>query len=114
MTGKQINTKFSGTWHICEMEQWDADYFNMEVQAYIEIDKDNTGHFQFGLVSGEIDGEICKYGTTDRFEFTFEGNDECDSASGSGWFELKDKNTIEGRIKFHMGEVSTFVAKQSK
>jgi hypothetical protein len=24
--------------HIKEMENWDEDYFNMEVQAYIEID----------------------------------------------------------------------------
>lgn len=26
---------FTGTWHIYEMEAWDEDYFNMEVQAYI-------------------------------------------------------------------------------
>lgn len=43
------NTEFVGTWHIYEMETWDEDYFNMEVQAYIEIDSRNLGHFQFGL-----------------------------------------------------------------
>ena len=26
---------FTGTWHIYEMEAWDEDYFNMDVQAYI-------------------------------------------------------------------------------
>ena len=31
-------TKFTGTWHIYEMSMWDEDYFNMEVQAYIQID----------------------------------------------------------------------------
>lgn len=25
-----------GTWHITDMENWDEDYFNMEVQAYIK------------------------------------------------------------------------------
>ncbi|MGA1826569.1 MAG: hypothetical protein ACMUIP_18095 [bacterium] len=49
---------FIGTWHIYEMEQWDEDYFNMEVQAYIDISSNNRGNFQFGLVSGEIDGKI--------------------------------------------------------
>lgn len=32
-----IPMKYTGTWHIYEMEQWDESYFNMEVQAYIEI-----------------------------------------------------------------------------
>jgi hypothetical protein len=25
---------YAGTWHILEMEMWDEDYFNMEVQAF--------------------------------------------------------------------------------
>jgi hypothetical protein len=31
--------KFERIWNITEMENWDEDYFNMEVQAYIEIYK---------------------------------------------------------------------------
>ncbi len=31
---------FVGTWHIYEMDMWDEDYFNMETQAYIEIQQD--------------------------------------------------------------------------
>jgi hypothetical protein len=30
----------------------------METQAYIEIAPNNLGDFQFGLVSGSLDGEI--------------------------------------------------------
>lgn len=47
---------FIGTWHIYDMEMWDEDYFNMETQAYVEISPDNLGNFQFGLVSGYLDG----------------------------------------------------------
>jgi len=36
-----------GTWHIYEMELWDEDYFNMDVQAYIEVRSD----FHFVLPS---------------------------------------------------------------
>lgn len=106
--------KFTGVWHIHEMEEWDEDYFNMEVQAYIKIDKKGLGEFQFGLVSGQMDGEIVKDGVEERFEFTFEGNDENDPASGSGWLRLKDKNNLEGRIKFHLGDSSRFLAKRAK
>jgi hypothetical protein len=98
--------QFQGKWHICEMEMWDEDYFNMEVQAFIEIEENDTGNFQFGLVAGWLDGER----SGNRLEFTWDGNDECDEAQGSGWIELKDENTLEGKIKIHHGDSSTFEA----
>ncbi len=106
--------KYEGTWHIYEMEMWDEDYFNMEVQAYGRIDSEGLGEFQFGLVSGQIDGEIVDDSTDERFEFTWDGNDECDPALGGGCFRLKDKNSIEGRIKTHMGDSSAFSARRAK
>lgn len=106
--------KFAGTWHISEMEGWDEDYFNMEVQAYIKVDASGLGDFQFGLVSGQLHGEVVKDEGKERFEFSWEGNDECDPASGSGWFRLKDRNTIEGRIRLHLGDSSQFLAKRAK
>lgn len=104
---------FTGLWHIYKMEIWDEDYFNMEVQAYIKINSRNRGNFQFGLVSGEIDGKIINSGDKNRFEFTWEGNDECDPASGSGWFQIKEKDIIQGEFKIHNGDNSTFLAKRT-
>ncbi len=49
---------YTGTWHILEMEMWDEDYFNMEVQAFIHIGPNRMGNFQFGLVPGALDGEV--------------------------------------------------------
>lgn len=105
---------FTGTWHIYEMEAWDEDYFNMDVQAYITIEPNNRGCFQFGLVSGDMDGRIVDYAEGKRLEFTWEGNDECDPASGSGWIKLKEKDTLEGEFRFHMGDSSTFLARRAK
>ncbi len=83
--------KFEGTWNIFEMEMWDEGYFNMEVQAYISINSRGNGDFQFGLVSGYIDGEVISQdGKTEILDFTWEGNDENDPESGSGWIKLKD------------------------
>ena len=89
-----MSTGFVGKWHIYEMEMWGAGYFNMEVQAYIEIDSNYVGDFQFGLVSGQLDGEVVGSRRGERFEFTWDGNDEMDPASGSGWIELKDDKDI--------------------
>lgn len=111
---KRDNTDFVGIWHIYEMEMWDEDYFNMEVQAYIEIKSNNMGDFQFGLVSGEIDGKVFDYPVEKRFEFTFEGYDECDPVSGSGWIKIREKDVIEGEFRFHLGDYSTFLARRAQ
>jgi len=104
--------KYIGKWRITEMEQWDSDYLDMEVEAYIDIDANCSGGFQFGLVSGQIDGELVKDRGEERLEFTWDGNDECDPASGSGWLRLKSKDFLEGRIKFHQGDSSDLIAKR--
>jgi hypothetical protein len=88
----------TGTWHIYEMEQWDEDYFNMDVQAYIKIELSNSECFQFGLVYGDVYGRIVDYADEKRFEFTWERNDECDPASGSGWVRIKEKDVLEGEF----------------
>ena len=101
---------FVGTWHIDEMSEWDEDYFNMEVQAFIEIQANSFGEFQFGLVSGGIDGYLENIGEKERFAFTWEGCDEMDEASGGGWLELESSDKINGQIAFHQGDRSTFKA----
>lgn len=98
-----------GTWHITEMGEWDEDYFNMEVQAYISINQNGEGEFQFGLVSGNIDGKFNKK----RLNFSFDAVDEMDEVNGRGWLDLVDENTITGEFNFHQGDDSTFTAKRA-
>ncbi len=105
---------FLGKYHIYEMELWDEDYFNMVTQAYIEIKKNNTGSFQFGLVRGYLDGEEVNTGSRSRFEFTWEGDDEGTPMSGSGWLESSNEDNLFGRIKIHLGDSSDFRAKRVK
>ncbi|MEO6860239.1 MAG: hypothetical protein ABI180_01640 [Microcoleus sp.] len=104
--------QYQGKWRITEMDEWDSDYLDMEVEAYIEIEESGSGEFQFGLVFGQIDGGVVKNREDQPFEFTWEGNDECDEASGSGWLKLNDKNSLEGVIKIHQGDSSGLVAKR--
>jgi hypothetical protein len=102
--------KYEGIWHITQMDMWDEDYINMEVQAFIQIGSNGIGNFHFGLVSGDMDGKVVNTGNAERFDFTWEGNDENDPASGSGWLKLPGPEKLKGRIKFHHGDSSEFVA----
>lgn len=101
---------FVGTWHIDVMSEWDEDYFNMDVQAFIEIQSNSSGEFQFGLVSGSLDGYIENIRGKERLSFSWEGCDEMDEASGSGWLELESSDKIQGMIAFHHGDRSTLKA----
>jgi len=105
---------FAGRWHIFEMEGWDEDYFNMDVQAYIDIKRDDLGTFQFGLVQGEMDGKVVDHPDGKRFEFTWEGNDECTPVSGSGWVRLRGEDLLVGEFRIHLCDDSTFSAKRAE
>lgn len=76
---------FTGKWRIVEMEVWDQDYVDMEVPGYIRIGSDGTGRFQFGLVSGDIDGRVEQCGNAPRFDFSWSGQEENDPVCGRGW-----------------------------
>ena len=104
---------FAGIWHIYEMEQWDEGYFNMEVQAYIEVYPNGLGEFQFGLVSGGLNGDLEQNSEQTHFTFTWEGQDEMDEASGSGWLKLGENAEIEGFFRLHSGDDSHFKAKKT-
>jgi hypothetical protein len=100
-----------GVWNIIGMENWDEDYYNMENQAYIEFKKDHRGSFQFGLVRGNFNGEVYQYkNREERFEFTWEGNDESEEVFGFGWVKRESLGRLEGEFRIHQGESSKFQA----
>jgi hypothetical protein len=103
---------FIGRWRITQMSEWDNDYVNEEVQAFIKIEKSGNGEFQFGLVQGSMSGDFKKEHEGIIYDFTWDGNDECDSANGDGWMKILSDGTAEGEIRFHMGENSKFLAKK--
>lgn len=71
------------------------------------------GNFQFGLVSGYLDGYVEEESGTRRFAFTWEGQDEMDPVTGSGWMRPKAKDEVEGVIKPHLGDRSKFEASRA-
>ena len=100
---------FYGHWRIVEMEMWDQDFIDAEVQGYFHFDDDDGGEFQFGYVHGYMDCRWTTKNGKDFVEFSFEGNDEMDPTSGRG-FATIEKNVLDGRLFFHEGDESGFKA----
>lgn len=110
---KNDKNNFVGKWRIVKMDAWDTEYIDMEVPAFLDVKSNGSGSFQFGLVQGEIDGEMAKHLSGKRFEFTWEGEDEGEPMSGSGWLEVKNTHEAIGAIRIHRGDVSGFVARKT-
>ena len=75
---------FAGKWRIAEMEVWDQEYVDTEAPGFVRIGSNGTGRFQFGQVSGDIDGRVEQCGKAPRFEFSWFGQDENDLVCGRG------------------------------
>lgn len=100
---------FVGRWRIDSMEAWDRDAFELLGPAYFTFEKDGLGMLRFIAVEGQMD---CRFGSRDGkalVEFSWDGHDEADPASGRGWAVLEG-HVLTGRIYFHLGDDSAFTA----
>jgi hypothetical protein len=83
---------------------WDKEDLDLTETAYILFDG-NAGNFHFLCVDGHMDIEY----TGGRAEFSWFGNDDNHKASGRGWAKVNGSK-MRGKIYFHHGDDSTFVA----
>jgi len=91
------------------MELWDQDFVDLDGPGYIQFKSDKTGEFHFGAVQGWMDCRYVKREGKETVEFSWEGTDESDPTCGRGWATLEE-HCIQGRLFFHMGDNSSFVA----
>jgi hypothetical protein len=99
-----------GRWRITHMDEWDQDFVNEEVEGYIRFDNGGSGEFQFGYVHGWIDHELTERDGKPAVEWSWEGNDEMDPVSGRGWAVLQNGEALTGKLAFHHGDKSGFLA----
>jgi hypothetical protein len=103
--------RLSGRWRITGAELWDRDALNLVAPAFIEFAKDgSSGSFGFIAVQGEMDCREVERDGRPGVEFSWQGNDEGDPASGRGWAVLEEDGSLSGRIFFHLGDDSGFTA----
>jgi hypothetical protein len=113
MGKKKQESPFTGRWHIVSMDEWDVDDTEEEEPAFIEFGANQMGEFQVGLTSGNIDYRSAERGGQPAVEWTWEGMDEMEPCTGRGW-AIRDGDELHGRIFFHQGDESDFVAKRAK
>ena len=102
-------TNISGKWRITEMDLWDQEVIDLLGPAFIEF-KGEGGQFRFIAVEGRMD---CRHGQRNGrpcVEFIWDGDDECDPASGRGWVKLRTDGSLTGHIYLHQGDDSGFKA----
>ena len=92
------------------MDLWNLEDIDLMGPAFIEFGQDQTGHFRFIAVEGWMDCRPGWPGEHPRVEFTWEGDDEGDRASGRGWAALERDGSLRGHIYFHLGDDSAFRA----
>lgn len=112
MPGRKVRSPILGRWRITEMEQWDRDYCDREVPAFIEFRPDGLGEFQFGLVAGDIDHRLTERDNRPAVEWSWDGQDEMDPCCGRGWAVLEAPRRLVGRIFIHRGDDSAFTAEK--
>ena len=99
---------FTGRWRIVSMSAWDKDFIDEEEEGYFEFGALGGGEFHFGFVHGNLDGKPTIRDGEPAVEWTWDGNDEMDSAQGRGWAVVRG---LHGMIFFHGGDDSEFVAR---
>jgi hypothetical protein len=115
MAKRKSSDPLLGRWQIVSMTEWDDDYLNEEVEAYIEFSVDRLGSFQFGYVRGSIDHRITERDGKPAAEFSWEGGDGADGTplTGRGWAVLEG-DKLSGMIFIHLGDESGFVARHAE
>jgi hypothetical protein len=107
---KKKESPILGYWRITHMDMWDQSFVDEEVEGYIRFDLDDGGEFQFGYVHGWMHCEQTERDGKPAAEWSWDGNDEMDPASGRGWAVIQKNGTLNGKFFFHGGDKSGFTA----
>ena len=101
-----IANRIAGKWRIIETVAWDKQHLDLCGPAFIEIDHQGRGGMAFGALNAALD---CRF-TPDGIDFDWNGSDEGDQVSGTGWADLREDGCLEGEIAYHSGDETTFIA----
>jgi len=101
-----LDKVFLGRWRLDHMDDYDRDDLDLVEPAFIQFDRDGSGEFVFGAVSGQLDCRCDKDGVV----FTWQGQDEMDDVSGRGHAQQMPDGTIAGQLYLHLGDDSGFTA----
>lgn len=100
----------AGKWRITRMDLWGQEAIDLVGPAFIELGRGQSGSFRFIAVDVWMDCRHKERNGRPYVEFTWDGNDDCDPATGRGWAKLEKNGSLSGHIYFHHGDDSGFRA----
>ncbi len=98
-----------GKWSIVDTPGWG---FVERGFGTLEIRSDGYGDIQLDLLDASIQGEIGHFKVGFIFDFTFDGEWECDHCFGQGELEIASLTELHGVLKIHDGDEIEFKAKK--
>lgn len=108
-----MKNEYLGRWRIVQMEKWDQDFVDLVVPGYIQFEENDSGEFQFGAVFGSMECPIKPSDKSERLEFSWDGEDDVDPLNGRGWASVNEDGQLVGRLYFHDGDDSGFIAERN-
>lgn len=103
---------FAGRWRILEMYVWDHDVLDLGEEAHLSFEGVSDGEIAFVAVKGFLD---VRYGSRDGSacaEFSWQGHDDAEEASGRGWVTLGTAGRLVSHIFIYQGDDSGFVCER--
>jgi hypothetical protein len=82
------SASITGRWRITEMDNWDQEAIDLVQPGFIEFGEDGLGSLGFIVVTGGLDCRDADRDGQPGVEFSWQGSDEGDDASGRGWAAL--------------------------
>ena len=102
---------FIAEFAISDISGFDKKELKDNGEPYFNIREDGTGSFHFGFVNSIFKGKIIEKKDDEIFEFTWQGTDEDEEVSGTGYALIgEDEESIEGEICFEDGDEHYFSA----
>src|ERR1700692_4498368 len=102
------SASITGRWRMTEMDKWDQEAIDLVTPGCIEFDEDGLGSLGFIVVTGALDCRDADRDGQPGVEFSWQGSDEGDDASGRGWAALNPDGTLEGHHYLNPGDASAF------
>lgn len=108
----------AGRWRIDALPDLDEEYLREFPKAEIRLSARGstlTGDFEFGLVSGGLDGRVeASPDGNPRMIASFDGMDEMHPTSGVCVAAIEASNLLRGEFGFHQGDTYRFSAKRRR
>ena len=95
------------------MDLWTQDDVDLVAPGFIEFQPGHMGNLGFIAVQGGVDWRDTPRDGRPGLEFSWEGFDEGDPATGRGWAVIGENGSLRGHIFIHLGDDSGFRAERT-